>query len=136
MEVSRRTALGRCLQTERRARHLLQRTVHRMTQPDSSRSEERTDLARVSEEIAGRLRARGISIGNRESPEDLVRVLEAVEAFERAVESRGGDLMMDEPPSRSAGEPDDAHFLLPKRADDESLAQFADRLWTATAAVR
>ena len=107
-----------------------------MTQPDSSRNEESSDLARVSQEIAGRLRARGISIGDRDSSDDLVRVLEAVEAFERAVESRGGDLMIDEPPSRSAGEPDDAHFLLPKRADDESLAQFAERLWAATAAVR
>src|ERR1700738_5271203 len=74
-----------------------------MTQPDSSRNEENgDDLARVTQEIAGRLRARGVSVSERDSSDDLVRVLEAVEAFERAVESRGGDLMMDEPPANSS----------------------------------
>ncbi|HEY2067383.1 MAG TPA: hypothetical protein VGG84_15615 [Gemmatimonadaceae bacterium] len=107
-----------------------------MTQPDSTRNEPNTDLARVTEEIAGRLRARGVEVTDRDSPDDLVRLLEAVEAFERAVESRGGDLMMDEPPTRSTGQPDDVHFLLPKRAADETVAQYNERLWAATAAVR
>lgn len=59
-----------------------------------------------------------------------------MEAFERAVESRGGDLMMDEPPANSSGQPDDVHFLLPKRAADETLKQYGERLWAATAGVR
>ncbi|HEY2026822.1 MAG TPA: hypothetical protein VGG78_07415 [Gemmatimonadaceae bacterium] len=107
-----------------------------MTQPDSARNDSNTDLARVTEEIAGRLRARGVSVSDRDSPDDVVRLLEAVEAFERAVESHGGDLMVDEPPARSTAQPDDPHFLLPTRADDETLTQFNERLWAATAAVR
>jgi hypothetical protein len=107
-----------------------------MTQPDSARNEPNADLTRVTQEIAGRLRARGVTVSDLDSPDDLVRLLEGVEAFERAVESHGGDLMVDEPPARSTGQPDDVHFLLPKRADDETVAQFTERLWAATAGVR
>lgn len=107
-----------------------------MTHPDSRSTPDSPDLARVSLEIAGRLRTRGIGVTDRDSPEDLVRALEAVEAFERAVESRGGDLMVDEPPPRSTAQPDDVHFLLPTRAADETLQQYTERLWGATAAVR
>jgi hypothetical protein len=94
------------------------------------------DLARVRQEIEGRLRARGIDVLDSDSPDDVVRMLEAVEAFERAVEAQGGDLMVDEPPAHHAGQPDDPHFLLPKRAADESAAAYIRRLSAATTAVR
>ena len=107
-----------------------------MTQPSGApRDENDRDLARVSEELAGRLRARGVAVHEDDTPEAIVALVEAVEAFEAAVEAHGGDLMMDEPPARHAGQPDDPHFLIPARGDDESFAQYRARLVAATAAI-
>jgi hypothetical protein len=105
---------------------------HRMTQPRDDGSE----ITRVTQEIADRLRTRGIEVLDSDSPEDVVQLLEALEGFERAVESAGGDLMMDEPPSNQRGEPDDPHFLLPKRKDGEPTADYLTRLTAATVAAR
>jgi broad specificity phosphatase PhoE len=108
-----------------------------MTQPSGApRDENDRDLARVSEELAGRLRARGVAVHDGDTPDAIVALVEAVEAFERAVEAHGGDLMMDEPPARHAGQPDDPHFLIPARGDDESFAQYRARLVAATTSIR
>jgi hypothetical protein len=108
-----------------------------MTQPHGDpRRDDNRDLARVTQELAGRLRARGIAVHDSDSSDEVVRLLEAVEAYERAVETRGGDLMVDEPPARGEAEPDDPHFLLPKRRADESVAQYLERFAAVTAAVR
>ncbi|NUP56920.1 MAG: hypothetical protein HOQ19_13895 [Gemmatimonadaceae bacterium] len=109
----------------------------KMTQPSgTTRDESDRDLARVSDELAGRLRARGVGVHDDDSPEAIVALVEDVEAFERAVEAHGGDLMMDEPPAHHAGQPDDPHFLIPVRGDDESFTQYRARLVAATAAIR
>ena len=95
------------------------------------------DVARVSEELANRLRTRGIDIFDTDTPQDVSSLAEAVEEFEAAVEERGGDLMVDEPPRGPyRGQPDDPHFLLPVRAADESVSRYTKRLRDATAAVR
>jgi hypothetical protein len=108
-----------------------------MTQPSGApREENDRDVARVSEELAGRLRARGVAVHDDDSPEAIVALVEALEAFERAVEAHGGDLMVDEPPARHAGQPDDPHFLLPPRGDDESFTQYRAKLTAATAAIQ
>jgi hypothetical protein len=107
-----------------------------MTRPDSTSNDWNRDIARVSQEMAGRLRTRGVEVYDSDSPDDLVLLLESVEEFERAVESHGGDLMVDEPPARGAAQPDDPHFLLPTRAADESVSNYINRLSAATAAVR
>jgi hypothetical protein len=108
-----------------------------MTQPHSAPSNENDrDIARVSQELSGRLRARGVAVHDDDSPEAIVALLEAVEVFERAVEAHGGDLMMDEPPANHAGQPDDPHFLLPPRGDDESFTAYSGKLAAATAAIR
>jgi hypothetical protein len=108
-----------------------------MTEPGSAPRDERDrDISRVSQELSGRLRARGVDVHEDDSPEAIVRILEAVETFERAVEARGGDLMLDEPPANHAGQPDDPHFLLPQRGGDESFAAYVGRLAAATAAIR
>jgi hypothetical protein len=104
-----------------------------MSQP---RDPDTSEITRVTQEIAGKLRARGIEALDSDSPEDVVQMLEALEGFERAVESAGGDLMMDEPPSNQRGEPDDPHFLLPKRKGSESATEYIQRLTAATVAVR
>ena len=103
---------------------------------DTPRNDDNSEITRVTGEIAGRLRARGIEVHDYDSPEDVVRMLESLEAFEQAVESAGGDLMMDEPPANHRGEPDDPHFLLPSRAADESGSAYVQRLAATTAGIR
>lgn len=108
-----------------------------MTQPSGTpRDDTDRDLARVSDELASRLRTRGVAVHDDDSPDAIVALVEAVEAFESAVEAHGGDLMMDEPPPHHRGQPDDPHFLIPARGDDESSTQYRARLVAATAAIR
>ena len=90
------------------------------------------ELERVSEEVAGRLATLGIELNGRESPEELTRISDAVERFEAAVQSRGGDLMMDEPPPGSPPQPDDPHFALPSRSTDERVGNYLARLERVT----
>ena len=92
----------------------------------------REDMQRVSREVADRLEGLGVWLSGSEPPEDLVRIQEAVERFELAVESRGGDLMVDEPPEGRPTQPDDPHFALPQRRADETVEQYLERLSRAT----
>lgn len=94
------------------------------------------DVARVAEELTARLRTRGIHVFDSDTPDDVERLIEAVEEFEEVVEARGGDLMMDEPPTQGTPQPDDPRFLLPTRAADESAARYLKRLKAAIADVR
>ena len=105
-----------------------------MTRPDEPR--ERDDVRRVSRELADRLATLGIRLTGTERPQELLDMVEAVDRFEAAVESHGGDLMMDEGPRGRTTEPDDPHFALPVRADHEPVAQYLERLARATDAVR
>ena len=90
-------------------------------------AEEGRDAAR--NEIADRLRRRGVNLTGREKGEELVEILEAVERFEVAVQDRGGDLMVDEPVGSAPPiEPDDSAFVLPKRDPSESVASFIERI--------
>jgi len=107
-----------------------------MTQFDNTSNDWNRDVARVAQEMASRLRARGVEVYDSDSPDNIVALVESVEEFERAVESRGGDLMVDEPPTSGAAQPDDPHFLLPTRAADESVSNYIKRLSAATATVR
>jgi len=83
----------------------------------------------VREELADRLRRRGVSISRHDTDEQIVNLLGAVERFEAAVEARGGDLMMDEPAGNSPpSEPDDRVFVLPERVAGDSVASFIERI--------
>ena len=90
-------------------------------------------LRAVAEEVAERLRRRGIPLRGDERPEDLADLLAAVERFEAAVEARGGDLMVDD---LNSTEPDDPHFVLPARVPDESVRDYTARIDVAVAAVQ
>ena len=71
------------------------------------------------------LRSRRIEVPEDESPDDVMRLLDAVHDFERAVNERGGVLLIagvDQP--RSSGK----RFLMPARRDDESIGAFAERI--------
>jgi hypothetical protein len=105
-----------------------------MTQYNENDTNE--DVRRVSGAIASRLEGLGIWLSGSERAEELARLQEAVERFELAVESRGGDLMVDEGPPGESTKPDDPHFALPRRNADESVDRFLDRLAIATDEVR
>ncbi len=94
------------------------------------------DLERAMRETRDRLRDRGVALTGQETSEELVSLLEAVERFELAVESRGGDLMVDEGPGGKTREPDDVHFVLPEREPRESPASYLGRLDEAARALR
>jgi hypothetical protein len=108
-----------------------------MTDADGALSDEwDPDVSRISQEMGSRLRARGLAVYDSDSPDDVLRLTNAVEEFERAVQSRGGDLMVDEPPLQGTSEPDDPQFLLPRRAADESVTSYIRRLRDVIATVR
>lgn len=91
------------------------------------------NLRDVAEEVADRLRRRGIPLSGDEAPEDLADLLAAVERFEAAVEARGGDLMVDD---LNSTEPDDPHFVVPARMPDESVRDYSTRIDAAIEAVK
>src|SRR5437667_496551 len=84
-------------------------------------------------EVAARLRTRGITVTGAERPEDLADLLSAVERFEAAVEGHGGDLMVDD---LRSPEPDDAHFVVPRRDHGEAVRAYIGRIDDATAQLR
>ena len=91
------------------------------------------ELARVNEQVAERLRRRGIAVTVHENPEMLAELLEAVERFEGLVEARGGDLMVDD---LNSPEPDDPHFVTPARGRGEPLRRYVERLNAASELIR
>src|SRR3989475_5876860 len=91
------------------------------------------EQAAVAAEVAARLRDRGVTVTGAERPEDLADLLSAVERFEAAVEGHGGDLMVDD---LRGPEPDDAHFLVPRRDPGEAVRVYIGRIDDATAQLR
>lgn len=87
-----------------------------------------SDVRRVTGQLTGRLSALGIDLDGDESPEQLVRLSEAIERFENAVEAAGGDLMVDEPPRGQKAQPDGPNFALPRRNADESIDMYIGQL--------
>jgi hypothetical protein len=102
---------------------------------DAFETGRREERARIGLDIASRLSDRGVTLTGSESSDELVRLLETVEAFERAVQAKGGDLMVDEAPDAANPQPDDVDFALPQRTADETVAQYVRRIGEATATV-
>ncbi|HVT37535.1 MAG TPA: hypothetical protein VHE78_00695 [Gemmatimonadaceae bacterium] len=103
---------------------------------DSNDAGRRDEVREVAREIAGRISARGVYMRGDESSDDIIAIEEAIERFEEAVESRGGDLRMDEPPRGHRGEPDDPRFQLPARDAGMSAAKYVERLAQAVDKIR
>ena len=95
--------------------------------------EEREAERAAAAEVADRLRQRGIDVVGSDRPEDLVDLLSAVERFETAVKAHGGDLMVDD---LKSSEPDDRHFVVPRREEREPLRTYVRRIDAATAGLR
>ncbi|OLD42675.1 MAG: hypothetical protein AUI55_05720 [Gemmatimonadetes bacterium 13_1_40CM_2_70_7] len=97
------------------------------------RDEEFEERTAAAAEVTARLRGRGIALTGAERPEDLVDLLSAVERFEGAVEAHGGDLMVDDLKST---QPDDRHFVVPRRARGEAVRAYMVRIDEAAAELR
>jgi hypothetical protein len=95
----------------------------------------RETRASVSAELEAKLAARGVVLNGDETSDDVADILDAVERFERAVQSRGGDLMVDEKPGGRPKLPDDRHFAVPERRADEPVDGYLERLRDATRVV-
>lgn len=91
------------------------------------------ERAAAAAEVAAQLRRRGITLTGAERPEELADLLSAVQRFESAVEAHGGDLMVDD---LRSSQPDDPHFVLPRRAKAEQLRAYIARIDEATAGLR
>jgi hypothetical protein len=107
----------------------------RMTHPEAG-WEDRDEVRRVADEARERLRARGVTPESADSPEDLATLLEAVEDFEMAVESRGGDLFVVEPVEGKPPQPNDPRFVLPARHAGERAKEYLSRLTAVTTSIR
>jgi len=99
-------------------------------------TDDQAEVERAMEQTRARLEALSVRLEGNESSEELVSMLEAVERFEEAVEAKGGDLMVAESVRRMVVEPDDPHFVLPKRRPGETVDRYLDRVAIATHRVR
>ena len=86
------------------------------------------DRARATEVAYAQLRQRGIAVSDAESSDDLATLLSAVERFEEAVSSIGGDRMVH---SLDTDQHDDEALVLPQRRADERVADYARRVYDA-----
>jgi len=91
------------------------------------------ERAGVVAEVADRLRSRGVMVSSADAPDAVADLLSAVERFEAAVEAHGGDLMVDD---LKSAQPDDRHFVLPRRESGEAVRAYIVRIDTATSALR
>jgi hypothetical protein len=85
------------------------------------------ELQGVEAEVAARLRNRGVLLTGRETPEEMADLLDAVERFDAAVESLGGDLFVDSPArpdDMRVEQPDNPQFVLPRRNPDERVRDY------------
>jgi hypothetical protein len=86
------------------------------------------DRARATEVAYAQLRQRGIEVGDADSSDDLATLLSAVERFEEAVSSVGGDRMVH---SLDTDEHEDESLVLPRRRGDETVGDYARRVYDA-----
>lgn len=98
---------------------------------DESRNPQRREERRhARDEMEARLRERRIFVAGSDSDDEVVAMLDAVEAFEARVSALGGDTMVDTPES---SEPEDRRLVVPVRRDDEPAWSYVDRVRQATA---
>jgi broad specificity phosphatase PhoE len=82
----------------------------------------------AAEEVVARLHKRGVNVARSEDLAELGDLLDAIERFEAAVEAHGGDLMVDD---LKSSQPDDSHFVMPRRAPGEKLPAYTSRIHEA-----
>jgi hypothetical protein len=105
---------------------------NKVKEPAPDPAQERRDLERVTTITKARLHTLGVPVNDDDTPDELTDILEAIERFENVVRSRGGDLMVDEPPPGGHPQPDGENRALPIRANGEPAATYISRLERAT----
>jgi hypothetical protein len=85
----------------------------------------REDQLRAAEEASNRLLQRGIRLTGDEDPDELSDLQDAVERFETVVESRGGDLMVDD---LRSSQPEAPELVLPEREPGEPAEEYIARI--------
>jgi hypothetical protein len=98
--------------------------------------ESRKEFKDAIRETTARIANRGVYLRGDETHKEIVELDEALERFERAVHSRGGDLMVDEAPPGHHGVPDHPGFLLPQRVATMSVSDYVGRLAKAIDGIR
>jgi hypothetical protein len=93
--------------------------------------ESRKEFKDAIHETTRRIAKRGVYLRGDETHREIAELDDALERFEHAVKSRGGDLMVDEPPAGHLGEADDLRFMLPQRVPAMSVADYIERLGRA-----
>ena len=88
---------------------------------------------RARQEAVDRLADRGIPIYPEDEDEEVADLLDAVERFEEAVESLGGDLMVNRIGST---EPENPAFVPPPRGLKEPVAAYRRRIESAIERLR
>lgn len=83
------------------------------------------DRAHAAEMAYAQLRQRSVAVTGGEPAEELAELLEAVERFEAAVSSVGGDRMTN---ALDSADPDDRGLVLPARDDGEGAGAYAARV--------
>ena len=90
------------------------------------------DRAHAAEMAYAQLRQRSIAVTGDEPAEELAQLLEAVERFEAAVSSVGGDRMSN---ALDSVDPDDRALVLPPRNDGEGAGAYAERVSVEAAGI-
>lgn len=85
------------------------------------------------QEAEYRLSERGIGVGPTDSDEEVADLLDVIERFEAAVESKGGDLFVNR---IGSSEPEDPAFVPPQRREGESATDYRRRIEAAADALR
>ena len=85
------------------------------------------------QEAEYRLSERGIRLEPTDSDEEVADLLEAIERFEAAVESKGGDLFVNR---IGSSEPEDPAFVPPQRREGEAAADYRRRIEAAADGLR
>jgi hypothetical protein len=85
----------------------------------------REEQLRAAEEARNRLLQRGIRLTGDETPDRLSDLQDAVERFETVVESRGGDLMVDD---LRSSQPEAPELVLPEREPGEPAGDYIARI--------
>ncbi len=98
--------------------------------------ESRKEFKDAIRETTARISRRGVYLSGTETHKEIVELDDALEQFERAVHSRGGDLMVDEAPAGHHVEPDDPRFMLPQRVATMSVSDYIARLAQAIDGMR
>ena len=88
------------------------------------------DRAHAAEMAYAQLRQRSVDVTGDEPAEELAQLLEAVERFEAAVSSVGGDRMTN---ALDSNDPDDQSLVLPTRNAGEGAGAYAERVSAAAA---